>query len=204
VAAHSLFEQADPLTFTEPDGTLDVSQATYTAVDVRRTRVSGATWRPAERCTIKVEGSAPIGHRVVLVAATADPAVIARIRRLIADVEQTTRGLVLGSYQLHPRLYGLDGVVALGRSEPAPQPREIGIVVEVIGESAEVAMAAAKTFKQFLLHAGFPGRLSTGGNIAFPFTPPELAAGTAYRFALYHVMPADDEADLFPVSVEDV
>ena len=45
---------------------------------------------------------------------------------------------------------------------------------------------------------------STGGILAFPFTPPELAAGTAYRYALYHVMPADNGRELFPVSVEDL
>lgn len=204
VAAHSLYEQADPLTFTEPDGTLNVGDAKYVALDERRTRVTGATWQEAARCTIKVEGSAPVGHRAVLVAATVDPKVIARLPTLMVDVEKTTRGLVAGNYQIHPRLYGLDGVVALGRAEPAPQPREVGIVVEVIADSAALAMAAAKTFKQFLLHSGFPGRLSTGGNIAFPFTPPELAAGAAYRYALYHVMPADDAAELFPVSVEDL
>ena len=55
-----------------------------------------------------------------------------------------------------------------------------------------------------LLHHGFPGRLSTGGNIAFPFTPPALAAGTACRFTLYHVMPVDDLASLFPVSMEEL
>jgi hypothetical protein len=204
VAAHSLYEQADPLSFTEPDGTLNVERATYTPIDERRTFVTGATWQPAARCTIKVEGSAPVGHRAVLIAATADPRVIDRLRDLLVDVEKITRGLVAGNYRIHPRLCGLDGVVPPGRDERPPRPREVGIVVEVIGEGADVALAAAKTFKQFLLHQGFPGRLSTGGNLAFPFTPPELAAGPAYRFALYHVMPAEDEAALFPVAVEDI
>ena len=45
VAAHSLYEQADPFTMQEPDGTLDLSHADYQAVDDRRTRVSGAAWR---------------------------------------------------------------------------------------------------------------------------------------------------------------
>ena len=204
VAAHSLYEQADPLSFTEPDGTLRVEQAVYTPLDERRTFVTGATWQPAARCTIKVEGSAPVGHRAVLIAATADPRVMESIRDLLVEVEKTTRALVDGTYEIYPRLYGLDGVVPLGATERPARPREVGIVVEVIGSGPEVALAAAKTFKQFLLHQGFPGRLSTGGNLAFPFTPPELAAGPAYRFALYHVMPADDAATLFPVSVEDV
>lgn len=204
VAAHSLYEQSDPLTFTEPDGTLNVEGARYTAIDERRTRVTGAAWQAAQRTTLKVEGSAPVGFRAVLIAATVDPRVIDRLPALMEEVEKTTRALVPGAYSLHPRLYGIDGVVPLRQGQPRPTPREVGLVVEVIGQTAELAMAATKTFKQFLLHQGFPGRLSTGGNLAFPFTPPELAAGPAYRYALYHVMPADDAANLFPVSVQEV
>ena len=44
VAAHSLYEQADPFTVHEPEGMLDLSDADYDAVDDRRTRVSGAAW----------------------------------------------------------------------------------------------------------------------------------------------------------------
>jgi hypothetical protein len=44
--------------------------------------------------------------------------------------------------------------------------------------------------------------MSTGGNIAFPFSLPELSTGQAYKFVLYHVMQTDDAAALFPVSVE--
>ena len=40
--------------------------------------------------------------------------------------------------------------------------------------------------------------------MAFPVTPPELMAGTAYRFNVYHVMQVDALAPLFPVSVEDL
>ena len=65
-------------------------------------------------------------------------------------------------------------------------------------------MSVATVTKKYLLHHGFPGRLSTAGNVAFPFTPPELAAGTAYRFCVYHIMDVDDLAPLFPVTIEDV
>ena len=70
--------------------------------------------------------------------------------------------------------------------------------------TADEAMAVIKVFKQYLLHHGFPGRLSTGGNLAFPFTPPEVAAGTAYRFNAYHIMAVDALEPLFPVEVEDL
>jgi len=202
VAAHSLYEQADPLQFTEPDGTLRVNTARYETVDERRSRVSGAVWEPARRCTIKVEGSAFVGQRAVLLAATADPRVIAALRDLISEVERTTRELLPGEYEIFPRLYGLDGVVAW--PEPGAPPREVLVLVEVIAQHQDLALAVAKTFKQFLLHQGFRGRLCTGGNLAFPFTPPELLAGPAYRFAVYHVMPVDEHETLFPVHLEQV
>jgi hypothetical protein len=95
VAAHSLYEQADPISFTEPDGTLKVDAARYTALDERRTHVTGATWQPATRTTIKVEGSALVGHRAVLLAGTADPRFIEQLRSILATVEQTTDALQL-------------------------------------------------------------------------------------------------------------
>ncbi len=202
VAAHSLYEQADPVRFTEPDGTLCVDQAVYRALDERRTHVSGASWREAEQTTIKVEASQFIGHRAVLLAGTADPKVIAQLPALLKIVETTTRGLVQGTYDIYPRLYGIDGVYPPQTSHYSSVPREVFILVEVIAATPELALAATKTFKQFLLHQGFSGRKCTGGNLAFPFTPPELAAGPAYRFSAYHVMPAPDHRELFPVSIE--
>ncbi len=208
VAAHSLYEQADPTTFSEPDGTLRVDTARYVAIDERRTRVEGAAWEsaredPTALTTIKVEGSMPVGFRTVLLAASTDPRFIAGIRAHLAAIEATTRSMVDGDYRFHPRVYGVDGVLDWPATAAAP-PREAFILVEVISATQEVGKAAARTFKQYMLHHGFPGRLCTGGNLAFPFTPPELAAGPAYRFALYHLMQAADSAALFPVSVEEV
>jgi hypothetical protein len=75
-------------------------------------------------------------------------------------------------------------VITAGAAEPdAPRdlhPRRM--------RRAERAGAVVRTTKQYLLHHGFPGRLSTAGNVAFPFTPPDLSYGTAYRFNVYHIM----------------
>ena len=40
VAAHSLYEQSDPITVYEPEGRLDLASATYQAIDNCRTRSS--------------------------------------------------------------------------------------------------------------------------------------------------------------------
>jgi hypothetical protein len=58
VAAHSLYEQADPFTVQEPEGRLDLARATYEAIDDRRTRVVGAVWQDAKESWVKIEGRA--------------------------------------------------------------------------------------------------------------------------------------------------
>jgi hypothetical protein len=64
------------------------------------------------------------------------------------------------------------------------------------------AEEVVRTMKQYLLHHGYPGRLSTGGNLAFPITPPEISLGTAYRFNVYHIMSSPRLGELFPLQVE--
>ena len=207
VAAHSLYEQSDPDRVAEPEGVLLVRSARYEEIDDRRTRVSGAQWIPASRPTVKLEGSVRVGERAVLLCGSCDQRVIARIRDILAEVSEVVRGLVCRDepedYRLIFRVYGIDGVYPWP-APPSPMPREIFILGECVAPSADRAGAVVRTTKQYLLHHGFPGRLSTAGNVAFPFTPPELSGGTAYRFNVYHIMQVDELAPLFPVEIEDL
>lgn len=205
VAAHSLYEQSDPLSVAEPEGVLHLENARFEAVDERRCRVSGGRWAPARQLSVKIEGATRIGARAILVAGSTDPVFIAKAPEIAASVEAVVRDLVppdpARPYQLFFRFYGLGEIGGQPVSSP---PEEVGVLVECIGETEEEARAVAATAKQYLLHAPFPGRISTAGNLAFPFTPPEMTAGDAYRFSLYHIMAVDDLAPLFPVSVETI
>ena len=207
VAAHSLYEQDDPLTVYEPDGVLHVGDAHFEAVDEHRTRVRGARWEEARMPTVKIEGSTYVGERAVLVAGSCDPQVILQSDAIIVGVKQNVAGILdaadQGAYELIFHVYGKDEI-NLFSPQPGPPPREVFFLVECIADSADLAKAAIGVTKQYLLHHGFEGRLSTGGNIAFPFTPPELPANSVYRFSVYHVTECDDQAALFPVRVEQV
>jgi hypothetical protein len=207
VAAHSLYEQSDPFTMREPDGTLDLSRAHYEAVDDRRTRVSGAVWYDTSAPTIKLEGAEKIGERAVLLCGSADPRFIREAKGLLPKVSDLVDSLVCEEqpkdYTLRFRVYGLDGVRMIAPEHEA-LPGEVFIMGECIAPSAERAAEVVRTCKQFLLHFGYPGRLSTAGNVAFPFTPPEVSLGPAYRFSVYHLLHVDDATALFPVTVETV
>ena len=207
VAAHSLYEQADPYRVYEPEGVLDIASARYEAVDERRTRVSGAVWHPAEALTIKIEGAERVGERAILCAASCDPRVIERAEIITAEVEAMVAEIVPPQpepYQIFFHIYGKGAVSLFPGTSGAPQPNEIFFLVECIAGTAEKAKTVVGVVKQFLLHHGFAGRLSTGGNIAFPFTPPEINAGSAYRFSIYHLLEVESDAELFPVMVEEI
>ncbi len=204
VAAHALYEQADPWVVEEPTGTLDLREARYQAVDERRTRVEGARFHPRPQPTLKVEGAARVGERALMLAGIADPVMRAGLPQVLAQVEAKVRSLLPlepgQHWQLHPHVYGRGAVVPLpDGSSPAP---ELGLVLEFIASDAALARTAAAVFKQNLLHHGYPGRLSTAGNLAFPLTPSELDAGTAYRFVLYHLLAGEDPARIFRVRTE--
>lgn len=205
VAAHALYEQADPNMIHEPAGSVDLGGVRYAALDDRRTRVSGARFRPTDRPRVKLEGASLVGFRSVLVAAAADRRFIAARDEIVEGLDRLVEQLVCDDgaprdYRLFFRFYGIDGVTPA--PEGAPLPREVGVIGECIAASPARAAEVIRTAKQYLLHYGFAGRLSTAGNLAFPFTPPELDAGAAYRFSIYHLMDAEDQADLFPVTVE--
>lgn len=206
VAAHSLYEQNDPFTIIEPEGHVDLRDAHYEALDDRRTRVTGAKWVPAAQPTLKIEGACVAGERAILLCGAADPRFIARSEAILKDVAVTVRELVCEDapedYSLFWRVYGIDGV---SEAPPgAPAPHEVFLLIECIAPTRERATEVVRTMKQYLLHFGYPGRLSTGGNIAFAFTPPEISVGTAYRFNVYHIMNTPDFEGLFPLTIEDI
>ena len=205
VAAHSLYEQSDPFNVYEPEGRLDLAKATYTAVDERRTRVTGAVWHDADETSVKIEGATLIGERAILVCGAADPRFIARAHELLKEVEGVVRDLVCEDgpmdYTLGWRVYGLDGVRMMGPAS-STKPSEIFILGECIAPTRERAAEVVRTTKQYLLHHGYSGRLSTGGNVAFPFTPPEVSVGPAYRFSIYHLLKTNDLDALFPLEIE--
>jgi len=143
----------------------------------------------------------------VLLCGSADPRFIAQCKNLLPKVADVVRDLVCEEqpldYTLRFRVYGVDGVrMVVPQDEPAPG--EVFIMAECIAPTRERSAEVVRCCKQFLLHYGYPGRLSTAGNVAFPFTPPEVSLGPAYRFNVYHLLRLEDPDVLFPVEIETV
>jgi len=50
-----------------------------------------------------------------------------------------------------------------------------------------------------VLHAPYPGKMATAGNLALPFTPLEIPLGEVCQFNVYHLMEVDCPTALFPI-----
>ncbi|MBP6059768.1 MAG: 3-methylaspartate ammonia-lyase, partial [Candidatus Saccharicenans sp.] len=91
----------------------------------------------------------------------------------------------------------------MGELEPVKKTRshELGIVIEVVAPTQAEADAVLALTRSVLLHYGYEGRIATAGNLAFPFSPSDVAMGKVYEFSIYHLMEVSDPA-FFPVRIE--
>ena len=196
VSAHTFYEKSDPVMLAGPGGTVDLSRTRFEQIDPRRVRVSGSAFRPADRYLLKLEGAKLAGHRAITIGGVRDPNFIRNIDGLqqgvLDRIRESQRGVVDPSqYSVTFHRYGLDGV--MGAWEPNRVPgHEVGILIDVVGETAEIADAVCGLARSTILHIPFDGRQATAGNVAFPFSPAEIPAGPVYAFNVYHLMEVDD------------
>ncbi|MCZ6729524.1 MAG: acyclic terpene utilization AtuA family protein, partial [SAR324 cluster bacterium] len=206
VANHSLHENPHPSLHQEPGGMLDTTDCVFEAVSDRAVKVSGMAWRPDDKYTVKLEGAELIGYRAITICGTRDPGLIAQFDMYIASVRENVsakaRSFGVGpeEYTLNFRVYGKNGV--MGEWEPVKETasHELGVLVEVIGRTQDIADAVLAIARTNTLHVDFPGRLCKEGNMAFPFSPSDIACGAAYRFSVFHVVEVDDPQQMFNIN----
>ena len=196
VSAHTFYEKTDPLMLKGPGGTVDLSNTVFEQYDPRRVKVTGSAYHEAEKYTVKLEGARLAGYRSITVGGARDPRFIAHIdevqERVMQKIRESQPEFVRDEqYSVTFHRYGLDGV--MGAWEPVKQPaHELGVLVDVVGETPQIAEAICGLARAAILHVAYPGRQATAGNIAFPFSPAEIDAGPVYEFNIYHLMEIDD------------
>lgn len=208
VAAHMLYETADPYRMREPAGTLDVSNATYRAVDDRVVRVEGSVFEPAERHTVKLEGARLTGYETMSFTAIRDPHILASIedwaallRKVLVERVGQTLGLADGAYEFDIRLYGHNAI--LGDLDPATGPaREVGVMLLVHAAEQSIATAIAKIANPLMLHLPTPD-MPYLPSLAFATSPAETERGPVYEFALNHVVDSETPTAMFRTTIRE-
>jgi len=204
-AAHTLYEKSNPYRLPGPGGLLNLEQCEFTELDDGRVEVRGSRHEEVRPYCVKLEGARRTGFRAVSVAGTRDPKMIADIDAILDAVQQQAAGLAAGGPKgaMHFHVYGKNAV--MGPCEPVKQTQshELGIVMEAVAPTQAEADALLSVTRSTLLHYGYPGRISTAGNLAFPFSPSDFPAGEVFEFSLYHLMEIDRPDD-FPIEIETI
>lgn len=208
VAAHSLYEKSDPRTLYGPGGRVDLSDVRFERADDRTVRVSGSRYVHDPVYRLKLEGSKRVGYRAIAVAGVRDPGTVAHIDELVAaarrGVAEKFAELPPDAYTLAFHVYGRDGVMGPLEAPGLPLPHEIGLVIEAVAADQGLATSLCGQARTVMLHYGFPGRMSTAGNLAFPFSPLDIPAGPVYAFNIYHLVEEEDPCRLFRIDLIEV
>jgi hypothetical protein len=208
VSAHMLYENSDPFVLYEPGGHLDVTGASYTALDARRVRVEGSEWIRGAY-TVKLEGARVAGYQTVALALLRDRRYVRHAREWAADVQARVAaqivermGLSPDDFTLELRLIGMDAT--LGPLENrTTTPVEVGVLGIVTCPTEAQAAEAGKMLNPYLLHHALTED-EPMPTFAFPFSPAEMQRGALYEFCLNHVMRLDDPMSAFRLDVHEV
>lgn len=201
-AAHTMYEKSDPYRLPGPGGILDLTATTFEEFDNGRVRVAGSQFHPTPRYTVKLEGAKLIGFRTICMCGIRDPILLKCLNALLEETKADVLKEINGEGLLLFHAYGINGV--MGPMEPEKTiPHEVGLIIECVADTQEKANDLCARMRSKLLHASYPGRISTAGNLALLFSPSDIPCGEVYVFNIYHLMTVDDPVSEFPVEIRE-
>ena len=211
VAAHTLYENADPYYLVESGGTLDTTAVQYEALSDRAVRVRGSRFVASEKYTVRIEGAALAGFRSIVVAGIRDPLLLRQLDKFLSSLRavinrKIEKSLKISSnaYTLSFRVYGWNA--SLGPLEPIShvEGHEIGLIIDVVASSQSMAADILPLVWHTGLHHAIPEHEGLISNFAFPFSPPGIDVGPVYRFCANHVWELKDPCEPFRMNMENL
>ncbi|MEQ8194002.1 MAG: acyclic terpene utilization AtuA family protein [Rhodospirillales bacterium] len=213
IASHSLYENSDPFELKECSGTLDITNATYEAVDDRTVRVKGSKFIHSNIYTVKLEGAELAGYQSITIGSIRDPFMIrqyddwlSRLKdRMDARIEMVYGGSLSDQdYSILFRTYGKDGT--MGPLEPVKEitSHELCLVCEVTAKSQELANEISQIYRHQALHLPIPEWHGLITGLATPYNPSYLERGPVYRFNVNHIVEPDDPCEMFPMELHEL
>ena len=203
-AAHTMYEKTDPYILPGPGGFLDLTDTRFETIGGGRVRVSGTRFIPSFPYTVKLEGVKSIGFRTIAIGGIRDPILISAIDSVLADIKEHVREELGNDGIIIFHTYGKNGVMGALEPDKEHVSHELGIVIEIIAPDQEQSDSLCSSIRSFLLHYGYPGRISTAGNLALLYSPSDISCGEVFEFTIYHLMAVDDPTYLFPILIHEV
>ena len=159
-------------------------------------RVRGSVFHEAEEKTLKLEGVKCSGFRTICPATVYDPETVRRFDFIAETVlnfvkENTKNTLPADSYSITFKTNG------------GPES-SFGIIMDIVGKTQEIADTVTALVRSRMLHCDYPGRKSSAGNLAFPFSPSDIHVGEVYEFSVFHLAKVDSLLETSAIELEEV
>ena len=205
-AAHSLYERSSVQETLLPGGVLDKSQSRFEQVDAWTTRLSGTRFLTTDPYTVLLEGVRFTGYRTVLIFGVRTPRFVMNASEILAQARERELSLFAdsGNIQINYHVYGRDGVLGQFEFEKKPDVFELGVVADVVAPTQQLAHDVAQDLRSRIAFWRYPGRQTTSGNIATPFSPSVIDAGAVYEMSVYHTVQLTHPTEIFAHRLEDV
>ena len=117
-----------------------------------------------------------VGHRCLFITGARDPNFIRNIDWVINFTKQriidefSPKGLVEGKdYYVIFRVYGRNAVMGDLETKEPQSPHELGVIMEIIGKTQELAHEISYFGKYGMVWCNYPGRTTVSGNVRLYF-----------------------------------
>lgn len=197
-AGHSMYERETPYYEYTLGGMLDMRHCSYEQFDERTCRIAGAAWVPARELRVKIEGAKKVGERYMGFVGLRDPHVVRHSDDAIAWVRSAVaKRFGNDSYELFFHVFGKNGVLKELEPMKDANPHELGIVVEGLAASDELAAKITDFAVRMFFLVRIPGVKGTAGAAAT--TKQTMRSSPGYVWNVNHTVAIDDPMELFPV-----
>lgn len=211
VASHALYETSNPTYMLEPGGAMVLDDVEYTQADERSVTVTGSRFDSLPY-TVKLEGAAHVGYRSAVLGGVTDPTILRDWdtwfeRAKEGGLYNTRRALgdeAVDACAITYKVYGKNAVLDVRESRTFANDHELGVFIDVVGPDQETAHGVASIVSHTIHHFAVPEWNGLVSNFAFPIAPFEMDLGSAFTWALNHVVELDDPLEFFPITHEEV
>lgn len=199
-AGHSMYERETPYYEHTLGGLLDMKNCQYGQFDERTCRITGAQWVPANELRVKIEGARKLGERYMGFVGIRDPFIVKNVDKAIEWCRTAVARVFAGKkYELFFHVFGRDGV--LKEMEPIKdyKSHELGIVVEGMADTDELAAKLTDFATRMFFLVRIPGVKGTAGTAAT--SKKTMKSSPGYVWNINHTVPIDDAMELFPTHI---
>ena len=207
----TIYENSTPYELVEPSGVLNTFAAKYEAQSDRAVKVSGSTFKPAERYTIKLEGAELAGYQSLIIGAVRDPIILRQFDSWLEGLVRAAKdriAAVFGAdvepqYRLDVRVFGKNAAMGPLESDTSIG-HEVGVLFQVTADTQELAAGLIKSVSHIAVHYPVPEWTGLITSIAYPYSPAELHRGATYRFNMNHVVEPATPLEMFHIDYQNV